>query len=79
MRMNLQDDVLVFLIDPFVGYDGPDELADQPLGISVRVTDPERGVRILVGRRNRHGFAEFRLISRRSIAHRTASVHMGGP
>jgi hypothetical protein len=61
--MNLQDDVLVFPIDPLVGHHRADEFADQPLGISVGISDPERGIRVLVRRLKRHDIAEFRLIS----------------
>ena len=42
--MHLEDDVLVFVVDPVVGDDGADELADQALRIGVSVADAQRGI-----------------------------------
>ena len=57
--MHLQDQVLVFVVDPIVGDDGADELAHQPLRIGVGVADPQRGIGVVVGRFKRHGARHF--------------------
>ena len=48
--MHLEDDVLVLVIDPIVGDDVADELADQPLRIRVGVADAQRGVGVVLVR-----------------------------
>src|ERR1019366_4676489 len=41
LLMHSKGQVLIFLVDPIVGYDGPDKFTDQSLRIGVRVTDPK--------------------------------------
>ena len=52
--MHLEDDVLVFVVDPVVGDDRADELAHQPLRIGVDVADPQRGIGVVAVRVERH-------------------------
>ena len=47
--MHLEHDVLVFLVDPFVGNDRSDELAHQPLRIGVRSPIRSAEFRVFVG------------------------------
>ena len=48
--MHLEDDVLVFVVDPVVGDDVADELAHEPLRIGVDVADPQGGIGVVVVR-----------------------------
>ena len=54
VRVHLEDDVLVLVVDPFVGDDRADELADQPLRIGVDVADAQRGIGVVVVRVEGH-------------------------
>jgi hypothetical protein len=55
LLMHFKGQVLIFLVDPIVGYDGPDKFTDQPLRIGVRVTDPKGRIGIFLARVGMHG------------------------